>query len=123
MNDIASTMKELALGLFALEEKATFKVDCTFEEDPRGYAEVIGDDPFESFSFMSKGREIRYRNLTIFSDHISFISGDWEVVLKPSGDSIEISVVDSMSEEIIQEDRLPDPLQFAEYLASILKVE
>ena len=120
MNDIASAMKELAQSLFGIAEKDTFKVDCPYTEDPRGFVEVIGDDPFDSFSLTSGTGEIPCRNLTIFSDHISFISEGWAIVLKPSSDSIMIIVIDSTTEEIIMEECLYGSIVFSERLVSIL---
>ena len=120
MKNSASAMKELALTLFGIKDTSTYRMDCPFEEDPRGYVEVIGDDPFTPFSFEREGKEIQYRNLTLFSDHISFISGEQEVVLMPDDESIVIYTVDSASDSLISEERLPNPLLLAEHLISIL---
>lgn len=120
MKNSASTMKELALTLFGIKDTSTYKMDCPFEEDPRGYVEVIGDDPFTPFSFKRDGKEIQYRNLTLFSDHISFIAGEQEVVLIPDDESIVIYTVDSAADALISEERLPNPLLLADHLISIL---
>lgn len=120
MKNSASTMKELALTLFGIKDTSTYKMDCPFEEDPRGYVEVIGDDPFTPFSFKRDGKEIQYRNLTLFSDHISFIAGEQEVVLMLDDESIVIYTVDSAADALISEERLPNPLLLADHLISIL---
>ena len=120
MKNSASTMKELALTLFGIKDTSTYRMDCPFEEDPRGYVEVIGDDPFTPFSFKRDGKEIQYRNLTLFSDHISFIAGEQEVVLMPDDESIVIYTVDSVADALISEERLPNPLLLADHLISIL---
>lgn len=120
MKNSASTMKELALTLFGIKDTSTYRMDCPFEEDPRGYVEVIGDDPFTPFSFKRDGKEIQYRNLTLFSDHISFIAGEQEVVLMPDDESIVIYTVDSAADALISEERLPNPLLLADHLISIL---
>ena len=104
MKNSASTMKELALTLFGIKDTSTYKMDCPFEEDPRGYVEVIGDDPFTPFSFKRDGKEIQYRNLTLFSDHISFIAGEQEVVLMPDDESVVIYTVDSAADALISVD-------------------
>lgn len=120
MKNSASTMKELALTLFGIKDTSTYRMDCPFEEDSRGYVEVIGDDPFTPFSFKRDGKEIQYRNLTLFSDHISFIAGEQEVVLMPDDESIVIYTVDSAADALISEERLPNPLLLADHLISIL---
>lgn len=120
MKNSASTMKELALTLFGIKDTSTYRMDCPFEEDPRGYVEVIGDDPFTPFSFKRDGKEIQYRNLTLFSDHISFIAGEQEVVLMPDDESVVIYTVDSAADALISEERLPNPLLLADHLISIL---
>ena len=120
MKNSASTMKELALTLFGIKDTSTYKMDCPFEEDPRGYVEVIGDDPFTPFSFKRDGKDIQYRNLTLFSDHISFIAGEQEVVLMPDDESVVIYTVDSAADALISEERLPNPLLLADHLISIL---
>lgn len=120
MKNSASTMKELALTLFGIKDTSTYRMDCPFEEDPRGYVEVIGDDPFTPFSFKRDGKEIQYRNLTLFSDHISFIAGEQEVVLMPDDESVVIYTVDSAADALISEECLPNPLLLADHLISIL---
>ena len=120
MKNSASTMKELALTLFGIKDTSTYRMDCPFEEDPRGYVEVIGDDPFTPFSFKRDGKDIQYRNLTLFSDHISFIAGEQEVVLMPDDESVVIYTVDSAADALISEERLPNPLLLADHLISIL---
>ena len=65
-------------------------------------------------------KDTQYRNLTLFSDHISFIAGEQEVVLIPDDESIVIYTVDSAADALISEERLPNPLLLADHLISIL---
>lgn len=111
-------IKEIGSILLGISTEVTRKIPCSLDIDDLEYFEVYGDDPFEDITVLTKDGELNCRNISFFSNHLSFISDDIEIVIHPSISGFDVFICDGTTDSLINQKTLKTEREILNFLIS-----
>lgn len=109
----------LTKKLFMLHDASLF-TQIVSSLDPRGYVDLYGSDFEKEYKLQDGKYSFKYKTLTCFFDHISFISGHLDCILFPDQTGINITLCDTNTDQILVTEKFNNCDQFIKLLSSLI---